>query len=73
MGCTEDVRTKLTADDHAFLTAVALGCDEEISAIVRRLIVQFLARKRHEYSVAARFATAKGIAGKRAGTVREPE
>lgn len=64
---TEDVRTKISPEDHAFLSAVALGSREEIASIVRRLIREFLEAKRHEYTVAARFATAKGITGESSG------
>ena len=58
---TEDVRTKIPAEEHEFLSAVALGTGEEIASITRRLILEFLAAKRREYKVAARFATAEGI------------
>ncbi|HET9189825.1 MAG TPA: hypothetical protein VFN69_04555 [Rudaea sp.] len=67
---TEDVRTKISAEEHEFLSAVALGTGEEIASITRRLIREFLAAKRHEYTIAARFSEAKGIAGMPAGTVR---
>lgn len=64
---TEDVRTKISAEEHEFLSAVALGSREEIASIVRRLIREFLEAKRHEYSVASRFATAEGIQREAAG------
>lgn len=67
---TEDVRTKISAEEHEFLSAVALGTGEEIASITRRLIREFLAAKRHEYTIAARFEAAKGITGTPAGTVR---
>lgn len=64
---TEDVRTKISAEEHEFLSAVALGSREEIASIVRRLIREFLAAKRHEYTVAGRFAQAEGISRESAG------
>lgn len=59
---TEDVRTKITPEEHEFFSVVALGSREEIASILRRLIREFLDAKRHEYTVAARIAQAKGIA-----------
>lgn len=58
---TEDVRTKLTPQEHEFLSLVALGSQEEVASILRRLIRDFLAAKRHEYTVASRFLKAEGI------------
>ena len=65
---TEDVRSKLTPEDHAALMVVALASGEEVASIVRRLILEFLAGKRREYTVAARLMQAKGITGESAGS-----
>jgi hypothetical protein len=64
---TEDVRTKITPEEHEFLSAVALGSREEMASILRRLIREFLDAKRHEYTVAARFGKAQGIVRESAG------
>ena len=67
---TEDVRTKITPEEHEFLSAVALGSREEIASIMRRLIREFLDAKRHEYTIAARFGKAQGICGESSGSRR---
>lgn len=58
---TEDARTKLTVDEHARLAMVSIASGEEIAAILRRLVHDFLDTKEREYTIAARFAKAKGI------------
>jgi hypothetical protein len=58
---TEDVRTKVSPEDRAFLDAVALASQTDSATIVRGLIVKFLEAKRHEYTVALRITYGQGI------------
>ena len=65
---TEELRVKLTHEDHGFLNAVSIGTREDMQSIVRRLIRDFLDSKRHEYIVAARFVASEGITAKSRGS-----
>jgi hypothetical protein len=66
--CTEELRVKLPAEDHAFLNAVALASRDDMQSIVRRLIHEFLEAERHKATVLARFLHSEGIAAKSRGS-----
>jgi len=50
---TEDVRTKISPEEYAFLKAWALGENEEVSVLARRIILDRLSSERRKHRLIA--------------------
>lgn len=59
----EDVRTKVSPEDHRILQAVSLATGEGINEIARRLLHEFCLEERRRHSVIAGMLRGEGDVG----------
>jgi hypothetical protein len=61
---TEDVRTKISPEDHRLLQAVSIATGEGINEIARRLLHEFCLAERRRHTVIAGLLRGEGVVGR---------